>query len=395
MEQFMKIMLEQIGLTEDKVKQLEPILGHFPGQSEAALFAGVASKRLFINEEFNDFVKLNLQPVSEGGVSPISQTTAGSLDLNGIEQPEDLGQIAQQLLAHPEVVFFLQESNKQSRVHFIDKLSDNGRSVIVWVDQYVTKNPTVSILIAIAQASREIVLKGGIPVQAGILLLTSQPEKMTEGHAALASILNSDEMKLFGLQDVRPLVGIAENNQIGFALIGTVSNHSKSISNAFQTKGDLIFILGESPEDLSGSIYLNTILGKADGSAPLFDVQKELQVQGVLDGLIQQGLINAAHGCGRGGVYAALLALSLNSDLGFDIVTDSEIREDAFLFGESPNRAIVTVSEDQEGDFIEFMMNSALPFTLLGHVTKGKLMVDEEHYGFVHEVAEVLARKNN
>jgi phosphoribosylformylglycinamidine synthase subunit PurL len=140
---------------------------------------------------------------------------------------------------------------------------------------------------------------------------------------------------------------------------------------------------------------LNAILGKADGTAPLFDMQKELQVQGVLDGLIQQGLINAAHGCGRGGVYAALLALSLNSDLGFDIVTDSEIREDAFLFGESPNRAIVTVSEDQEGDFIEFMMNSALPFTLLGHVTKGKLMVDEEHYGFVHEVAEVLARKNN
>jgi hypothetical protein len=220
-------MLEQIGLTEDKVKQLERILGHFPGQSEAALFAGVASKRLFIIEELNDFVKLNLQPVSEGGASRISQTATGSMDLIGIEQPVDLSQIAQQLLAHPEVVFFLQESNKQSRVHFIDNLTDNGRSVIVWADQYVTQNPTVSILIAIAQASREIVLKGGIPEQAGILLLTSQPEKMTEGHAALASILNTDEMKLFGLQDVTPLVGIAENNQIGVALIGTVSNHSK------------------------------------------------------------------------------------------------------------------------------------------------------------------------
>jgi phosphoribosylformylglycinamidine synthase len=37
------------------------------------------------------------------------------------------------------------------------------------------------------------------------------------------------------------------------------------------------------------------------------------------------------------------------------------------------------------------MMDSGVPLTLLGHVTKGKLMVDDEHYGFVQEVKEIYS----
>jgi phosphoribosylformylglycinamidine synthase len=78
--------------------------------------------------------------------------------------------------------------------------------------------------------------------------------------------------------------------------------------------------------------------------------------------------------------------MSIPRDLGFDIVTDSEIREDAFLFGEGQGRALVTVNEDKESEFLEFMVDAGVSFTLLGHVTKGKLMVDDEHYGFIAEV---------
>jgi hypothetical protein len=33
--------------------------------------------------------------------------------------------------------------------------------------------------------------------------------------------------------------------------------------------------------------------------------------------------------------------------LGFDVITDSEIRPDAFLFGEAQGRVVVTVNEDR------------------------------------------------
>jgi phosphoribosylformylglycinamidine synthase len=77
------------------------------------------------------------------------------------------------------------------------------------------------------------------------------------------------------------------------------------------------------------------------------------------------------------------------NELGFDIVTDSEVREDAFLFGEGQGRVVVTVSEDQEDEFLESMMNSGVSYTLLGHVTKGKMMVDDEHFGFISEAKKV------
>jgi phosphoribosylformylglycinamidine synthase len=75
--------------------------------------------------------------------------------------------------------------------------------------------------------------------------------------------------------------------------------------------------------------------------------------------------------------------------LGFDIVTDAEIREDAFLFGEAQSRVVVTISEEQEEDFIEFMISQDVPYTLLGHVTKGKMCVDEVLYGQVEEIKDI------
>jgi phosphoribosylformylglycinamidine synthase len=52
---------------------------------------------------------------------------------------------------------------------------------------------------------------------------------------------------------------------------------------------------------------------------------------------------------------------------------------------------VVSVNEDQEEAFIEFMMDSGVPFTLLGHVTQGKMMFDDEHYGFVQEVKDIYS----
>ena len=44
--------------------------------------------------------------------------------------------------------------------------------------------------------------------------------------------------------------------------------------------------------------------------------------------------------------------MAIPRELGFDIVTDSEVREDAFLFGESQGRVLVTVNEDRKMIFL-------------------------------------------
>ena len=113
-------------------------------------------------------------------------------------------------------------------------------------------------------------------------------------------------------------------------------------------------------------------------------------MQEVVKTLINNDLINAAHDVSDGGLYVTLVEMSLNRNLGFDIVTDSEIREDAFLFGEGQGRVVVTVSEDEEDEFLEYMISSKVNLTLLGHVTKGKMVVDDDHFGFVDEAKDIF-----
>jgi phosphoribosylformylglycinamidine (FGAM) synthase-like enzyme len=123
--------------------------------------------------------------------------------------------------------------------------------------------------------------------------------------------------------------------------------------------------------------------------APHFDLEKEYALHQTIKTLIQSELINAAHDCSDGGLFIALAEMSFPRGLGFDIVTDSEIREDAFLFGESQGRVVVTVTEENEEKFIEYLLESGINFTLLGHVTKGKFMIDEDHCGFCHELKDI------
>jgi phosphoribosylformylglycinamidine synthase len=168
-------------------------------------------------------------------------------------------------------------------------------------------------------------------------------------------------------------------------MIGVVNDKSKIMTLDFKSKGDLIFILGRSHNDIASSEYVASYHGIKETPAPYFNLEEEFALHQVIKGLISNGHINAAHDISDGGLFVALTEMGMPNGLGFDIVTDSEVREDAFLFGEGQGRAVVTVNEDQEDEFIEFMMSSGVSFTLLGHVTKGKMMIDDEHFGFIEE----------
>ena len=105
--------------------------------------------------------------------------------------------------------------------------------------------------------------------------------------------------------------------------------------------------------------------------------------------LIRKGLIHAAHDVSDGGLWQTLIEMGLPRGLGFDIVTDSEIRPDAFLFGEGQGRVVVTVNEATEIEFLDIMGASKVPCILLGHVTKGKLVVDDEPFDFIEDARKI------
>ncbi len=334
-------------------------------------------------------------------------------DIDSIPVPANLKEVAMALLQLPNIaskrwIYEQFDSMVGTRTMTTNRSSDAGvihikgtdKALAMTVDcnsRYVHADPEKGTMIAVSEAARNIVCSGGVPSAITNCLNFGNPynpesywqfvgaikgmskacEKfetpVTGGNVSFynQSVINGVEVPVFPT----PTIG----------MIGVLKDKNQLMTLDFKQKGDLIFIIGESINDISSSEYLATYLGIQESPAPFFDLDKEYNMQQLVKGLIQNKLINAAHDVSDGGLFVTLFEMAAPHDLGFDIVTDSEIREDAFLFGESQGRVVVTVCEDLEEEFIEFIVESGVPVTLLGHVTKGRMMVDDTHFGFISE----------
>lgn len=106
-----------------------------------------------------------------------------------------------------------------------------------------------------------------------------------------------------------------------------------------------------------------------------------------LNSSIDSGFITSLHRISAKGIFQSLVDCCRAKSLGFDITGDSDLTDDEFLYGNTKYTAIVSVNNDQEEDFVNFMFNHGIETTLLGHVTKGELRMDDRSYGFISEYA--------
>jgi phosphoribosylformylglycinamidine synthase len=63
------------------------------------------------------------------------------------------------------------------------------------------------------------------------------------------------------------------------------------------------------------------------------------------------------------------------------VVTDNNFRKDAYLFGESQSRVVVSVSPSQKAEFEALASKSGI--TLLGKVQGKNIVIDGEDYGAI------------
>ncbi|HIZ87842.1 MAG TPA: hypothetical protein IAC03_06770 [Candidatus Coprenecus pullistercoris] len=106
-----------------------------------------------------------------------------------------------------------------------------------------------------------------------------------------------------------------------------------------------------------------------------------------LNSSIDAGFISSLHRISAKGIFQSLVECCMTNGLGFDITGDSDLTDDEFLYGNTRYVAIVSVNDEQEGDFVNFMFNHGMETTLLGHVTKGELRMDDHSYGFISDYA--------
>jgi phosphoribosylformylglycinamidine synthase len=173
-------------------------------------------------------------------------------------------------------------------------------------------------------------------------------------------------------------------------MLGILKSKQNFMTLYFKNAGDIIYLLGESKDDIACSEYLYTVLAVKNSPAPAFNLEEEFSVQQTVLKLIRLGLVKSAHDVSDGGLFVALAEAGMHRQLGFDISTDENIRKDAFLFGEAQSRVVVTVAPDREDDFLTALDDANIEFTTLGEVSKNEMVIDGESFGKIAEAKRVF-----
>jgi phosphoribosylformylglycinamidine synthase len=349
---------------------------------------------------------------------PAYYQTGQAFSIESIEEPTDMVVVARKLLSNPNIaskrwiweqydsmVGTANMSTNRPSDAAVVNIKGTNKAIALTVDcnaRYVNNDPEIGTMIAVSEAARNIVCSGGEPSAITNCLNFGNPynpevywqfvgaiKGMGEACRRLNTPVTGGNVSFYN-QTANPdgsAAPVFPTPTIG--MLGVLKDKSSHMSLDFKYKGDLIYLIGESKNDINSSEYLASYHGVRLSPAPHFNMDEEVALHDCLKDLIHNNLVNAAHDVSDGGLFVTLFEMSLPGSLGFDIVSDAEVRKDAFLFGESQSRVVVTVTEDDEQEFIDRVGDRGVPVTLLGHVTKGKMVVDGEHFGFIDDVRAI------
>lgn len=341
----------------------------------------------------------------------------GKFNASKVSEPEDLSEVARLVISSPTIaskrwVYEQYDTMVGTKNISTNKFTDAGivnvkgtkKALALTVDcnsRYVWADPEKGASIAVAEAARNIVCSGGKPVAVTNCLNFGNPYS-PEVYWQFSNAVKGmgEACKKFGTPVTGGNVSFYNQTVIGksvvpvfptpvIGMLGLIENIENVMTMSFQKKGDMIFLIGPVVEDIASSEYLLKYHKVQNSPCPAFNIDTEIKVQQIVTKLIEKKLVSSAHDVSEGGLFVTLFESSLQNNLGFDITTDAEIRPDAFLFGESQSRIVVSVDCNFEDKFIDFMMDQKVNFMALGHVTKGEMRVDDLSYGFISDLKAI------
>jgi len=158
--------------------------------------------------------------------------------------------------------------------------------------------------------------------------------------------------------------------------IGVMPDFYKTVSPEFKSYGDIIYLLGETNDELGGGEYFK-MLGWVGNSVPKVNLQKNIKTYLALEKAIKKELIASAISVNSGGLGIALAKASLGGMLGCNVSTKNLPGEnssvDAKLFSESQGRILVSVSPKNIAAFEKIIKN--IPRAKLGKVSSDEKFI--------------------
>ncbi len=331
-------------------------------------------------------------------------------DIASVAEPKDLKPVMQFLAKHPNLaskrwVYNQYDSmvgtinmstNKPSDAAIVN-IKGSKKALAMTVDcnsRYVNADPEVGCAIAVSEAARNIVCSGGTPSAVTNCLNFGNPYNPEVYWQFVGSIKG---MGKACEKFKTPVTGgnVSFYNQSSYegpvfptptiGMIGLLEDKALQTTLDFKAEGDVIYLVGESKNDISSSEYLYSYCKVKASPAPFFDLDTEFNVQNAISSLIKNKLVQSAHDVSDGGLFMNLLESAMASGFGFEIATDAAFRKDAFLFGEAQSRAVISATASNSATLEAELSKQQVVFTKLGTVKSTTLVIDGINYGPVSE----------
>jgi phosphoribosylformylglycinamidine synthase II len=161
--------------------------------------------------------------------------------------------------------------------------------------------------------------------------------------------------------------------------VAVMDNVERAVTMDCKRKGDLVYIIGTTWNELGGSQYYG-IHGYVGNRVPRVDSKKGKRLMDTLSAVMEKGLVRACHDLSEGGIGVAAAEMAFAGGLGMVIhlgqvpLGETMNRDDYVLLSESNTRFLVEVAPKDRHQF-EGMM-AGVDFAAIGQVTsKEKLEV--------------------
>ncbi|MCX4686871.1 phosphoribosylformylglycinamidine synthase subunit PurL [Kitasatospora purpeofusca] len=249
--------------------------------------------------------------------------------------------------------------------------------------RYTKLDPYTGAQLALAEAYRNVAAGGAKPLAVSDCLNFGSPEdpdvmwqfaEATRGLADACLILGT------------PVTGgnVSLYNQTGevaihptpvVAVLGVIDDVTRRTPMAFAEEGQLLYLLGDTEDELGGSAWSQAVHDHLGGLPPKVDLERERLLGEILIAGSRDGMVDAAHDLSDGGLGQALVESCLKGGRGARIVVPEGLDPFVFLFSESAGRAVVAVPRSEELRFNDMCTARGLPAVRIGVVDGDSLDV--------------------
>ncbi|MGW4117136.1 phosphoribosylformylglycinamidine synthase subunit PurL [Nocardia sp. NPDC004711] len=260
---------------------------------------------------------------------------------------------------------------------------ETGRGIALATDasgRYTKLDPYTGAQLALAEAFRNVAVTGATPKAVTNCLNFGSPEDpgvmwqfqqavrgLADGCAALGIPVTGGNVSFYNQTGQTailptPVVGV----------LGVIDDVHRRIPTGLGTEpGETLILLGETRDELDGSIWAQVEHDHLGGLPPQVDLAREQLISEILVSGSRDGMVSAAHDVSEGGLIQTVVEAALAGETACRIIIPEGADPFVTLFSESAGRVLVAVPRSEETRFTKMCDARGLPWARIGVVDDG------------------------